>query len=84
MPSDKRNSITAIAIGLVFKLSVRPQLTYGQLWARIWFITTIFRIMCVCTYLLMFVCPYTPTHVSKFLSGEYSLYVQNEGKTNPL
>ena len=41
-----------------------------------WFFTEptqiIFRKVCFCTYLHMFICPYTPTHVSKFLSGKYT------------
>ena len=30
----------------------------------------------------MFVCPYAPTRLSKFLSNKYSLYAQNKVETN--
>ena len=37
----------------------------------------------VCAYLPIFVCPYEPANVRKFLSGKCTLYTQNKSQKNP-
>ena len=40
--------------------------------------------VCVPTYIPIYVCPYSTAHVSKFLSGKYSLYTYvNDNEEQP-
>ena len=46
----------------IFKPGARPQPAEGWLWARAWFTEIVFlKVVCVCIYLPIYVCPYAPT-----------------------